>query len=382
MGAVAVEADHRSGAERARSARRLASARRRWFFVAAAIGLLAPLLIWTSGLSAVLWGALSAPPVPGWTSLPAFSFTVLAILALAGLPIAWQSGYQLARRYGLSQQSVRAWLADWLKGALIGCGLGVVALQVFYWLLGSAGPAWWWLYALFSSATLLLLTFVTPFVFVPLFYRMRPLDDAEVVRAIQELSLRARATVREVCTLDFSRKTLEANAAVIGIGASRKVVLADTLLREFTLPEVSSVVAHELGHHVHRDIFRLLLVQSGLTCAGLAAAALGGAPALALLGAAGGLREPSSLPLLILACELAGLLAMPLLKGLSRRSESLADLFALNITADPPAFASALRKLANQNLAEEYPPRWAELLLHSHPAIGRRIAFAEAQARG
>src|SRR5262249_38559282 len=138
---------------------------------------------------------------------------------------------------------------------------------------------------------------------VPIFYRMRPLADELVADAIKRLSSAARAEVREVCTLDFSRRTVEANAAVIGLGRSRRVVLADTLLSEFSLAEVRSVVAHELGHHVHRDIFRLLLLQGGLIWVGLAVTAVVGNPLVRAMGGQGGLADPSNLSLLLMGSE-------------------------------------------------------------------------------
>jgi STE24 endopeptidase len=135
-------------------------------------------------------------------------------------------------------------------------------------------------------------------------------------------------------------------------------------------------VAHELGHHVRRDVPRLLLVQAALIWSGSAASGLFGEWALAAVGAHGGLAEPANLPLLLFGAELFGLLSMPMVNAYSRRREAAADAFALKLTDDPAAFASAMRRLADQNLVERRPPRWAELLLHSHPSIDRRIRRA------
>lgn len=368
----------------AQQARRLGAARRRLFLASTAAGLALPFAIWASGLSAVWWGSLAWLPLDHWPALAVFVLLVLLVLTLGGLPFSWYGGYRLSHRFKLSRQSARAWLADWLKAALLGLLLGGLALLVFYAAIALAGPAWWLLFATAACLATLFLTFVAPYVILPLFYRLQPLEDETVVRAIRELAADAKAEVREVSTLDFSRKTVEANAAVIGIGRSRRVVLADTLLTEFSLPEVRSVVAHELGHHVHRDVPRLLLVQGALIWSGSALAGLLGESLLRRWAYAvrpdelsGGLAEPANLPLLLFAAQLFGLLSMPLVNALSRRLESAADTFALKLTDDPAAFISAMRKLADQNLAEAQPPRWAELLLHSHPAFARRIRAAE-----
>src|SRR5207302_8525491 len=143
----------------------------------------------------------------------------------------------------------------------------------FLWTVIGMGPGWWWVFGLIATILGLGLVFVTPYVLVPLFFKMRPLSEQTTVERIHALVNRAGAPVRDICWLDFSRRTAEANAAVIGMGRSRRVVLADTLLAEFSPAEVDSVVAHELGHHVHHDVQRLLVANGVLMWIGLAFAA-------------------------------------------------------------------------------------------------------------
>jgi STE24 endopeptidase len=382
MGEVSAAPTENAGVPRSEAARRLAAARRRLFLASTAAGLAAPWLLWASGLSDAAWRAIAGLPLGHWPDLALYVEFVLGLLALLGLPFGWYGGYRLAHQFRLSRQTPRAWFTDWLKAALLGLVLGGLATVALYATVALAGPTWWVLFAGLASLAMIVLTFVAPYLLVPIFYRMQPLEDETTVRAVQQLAAAAGARVRNVSTLDFSRKTVEANAAVIGFGRSRHVVLADTLLSEFTLPEIRSVVAHELGHHVHRDVFRLLVIQCGLIWVGLAVAMAEGQPLLALIGARGGLPEPANLPLLLVGAEFLGLATMPLGNALSRRLEAAADTFALDLTDDPGAFASSMRKLAGQNLAEASPPRWAELVLHSHPSIERRIRSAEARRRG
>jgi STE24 endopeptidase len=186
---------------------------------------------------------------------------------------------------------------------------------------------------------------------------------------------RAGAPVRDVCSLDFSRRTAEANAAVIGLGRSRRVVIADTLLAEFTPGEVDAVVAHELGHHVHRDVQRLLLGNAVLIWAGLFVASVAVEEALPILSLPS-LSYVPGYPVLLFVVELYFLVFSPLLNWWSRRLESGADRFALQLTRDPGSFAGAMQRIGCQNLVELCPPRWSEVLLATHPALQRRIDLA------
>jgi STE24 endopeptidase len=207
---------------------------------------------------------------------------------------------------------------------------------------------------------------------------MRPLADAETVARIHALVDRAGAPVRDVCSLDFSRRTAEANAAVIGMGRSRRVVIADTLLAEFEPNEVDAVIAHELGHHVHHHVQLLLLGNAALVWLGLFAASRLEALALPLLSIPG-LAYVPAYPVQLFVVELFFLLLSPVLNWWSRRLERGADVFALELTRDPGAFATAMRRIGCQNLIELCPPRWSEVLLGTHPALHRRIALARAR---
>jgi STE24 endopeptidase len=184
--------------------------------------------------------------------------------------------------------------------------------------------------------------------------------------------------VRDVCSLDFSRRTAEANAAVIGLGRSRRVVIADTLLAEFSPGEVDAIVAHELGHHVNRDVQRLLLGNAVLIWVGLFVASRLMRVALPVLSLPS-LAYVPGYPMLLGVVELFFLLASPLLNWWSRRLESGADRFALRLTGNPAAFVAAMRRLGCQNLIELCPPKWATVLLATHPPLDRRIRLAQSQ---
>jgi STE24 endopeptidase len=363
--------------DREAAAARLGAQRRRVFVIATIASLLAPLVPYLTGVWESIWYALAATPLPLVARVVLFLIAFHLLIALVVVPIGYYSGYVLPRAFGLSRQTVREWGVDWLKGTLLTTVLGVLVGGVFLWSVVTFASSWWWVFALFLTAVGLVLVFATPYVLVPLFFKMRPLADRATADRIRSLVKRAGAEISDVCSLDFSRRTAEANAAVIGMGRSRRVVLADTLLAEFPPDEVDAVIAHEIGHHVHHDVQRLLLGNGVLIWIGLALAGWLAPSALPLLSLPS-LSYVPGYPMLFTVALLFFVLIAPLINWWSRRLESAADHFALELTSDPAAFAAAMRRLAHQNLVEIHPPRWAEVLLASHPALHRRIARAQA----
>jgi STE24 endopeptidase len=362
--------------QRASAAARLGTQRRRLFFVGALISLAAPLLPYLTGAWETTWFALASLPLPFAVRTVLFLVGFHVVIATIAVPLAFYGGYVLPHAFGLGRQTRRAWAVDWLKSVALSAVFGAAIGGVFVWTVAGLGGNWWWVFGLFASLVGVILVFATPYVLVPIFFKMRPLADTATVERIHTLVNRAGAPVRDVCSLDFSRRTAEANAAVIGLGRSRRVVIADTLLSEFTPGEVDAVVAHELGHHVHRDVQRLLLGNAVLMWVGLFVAGRFDSVALPVLSLPS-LAYVPGYPTVFFVVELFFLLVSPLLNWWSRRLESRADRFALQLTDDPAAFAAAMRRIGCQNLVELCPPRWSEVLLATHPALQRRIQFAQ-----
>ncbi|MBV9175207.1 MAG: M48 family metallopeptidase, partial [Chloroflexi bacterium] len=361
--------------QRERAAAQLGAERRRLWLVGVVISLAAPLVPYLTGTWETVWYGVAATPLPFAASVVFFLVFVHLALSIVALPLGYYGGFVLSHAFGLSRQTKTAWAIDWLKGTLVAVLLGTLFGGAFLWTVIAAGPNWWWVFGIAASIAGLALVFVMPYVLVPLFFKMRPLEDVETVARIHALVNRAGAPVKDICTLDFSRRTAEANAAVIGLGRSRRVVLADTLLAEFSPAEVDAVVAHELGHHVHRDVQRLLIGNAVLMWAGLAFAAWLRPLALPLLSLPS-LAYVPGYPVLLFAVQLFYLVMSPLLNWWSRQLEARADRFALGLTRDPAAFVMAMERIGSQNLAERRPPRWAEVLLATHPPLYRRIDMA------
>jgi STE24 endopeptidase len=367
--------------ERQQKAKEYARIRRRLLLVDLALGGVFVLAWLFSGAS--LWLRNQVAGLVGQYPLWVSSLLVVALYAavfgaiygLLDAPLSYYSGFVLRHRYGLSVQTFRAWLWDQVKGAAIGGVLGLVLLEVMYALL-RASPHWWWLWtALVMLFLTAILSNLSPVLIFPLFYKFTPLDDEELVARLTRLAERAGARVRGVYRFDMSSKTVEANAAVVGLGNTRRIILGDTLLANFSPDEIETVLAHELGHHVHGDLGKGILVQSGLTLGGLWLASLVLRWGVTLFGF-GDIADVAAMPLLALAMGAFGLITMPLSNTYSRWRESMADRYALETTRKPQAFATAMTRLADQNLSEADPERWVEVLLYSHPAISRRVAMA------
>lgn len=298
--------------------------------------------------------------------------------ALLAFPLGWMRGYWLPRRHGLLHQPLGAWLADRAKAAALGGGLALVAVVVIYGLLRLTA-LWWLVGAGVFFVFYVALATVTPVWIMPLFYRLTPLADAALRERLLRLAGRAGVEAVGVWVADQSRKSRTANAAVVGLGRTRRIVLYDTLAQRFPPEEIEAVLAHELGHHVHGDMRRGLIAQGGLTLVTFGAADVLLRAGVGWFGLAGP-ADPAGLPWLALVLLALGLVMAPLANTFSRFVERQADDFGLALTGNPGAFVGAMERLAELNLAERRPHRLKEIVLYSHPALDRRIARARGEA--
>jgi STE24 endopeptidase len=327
--------------------------------------------------------ALAAAAAAATTSSAAQVAIVASVLGVAhavlSLPLAWISGFLLPRRFGLLHQPLGAWILDRLKAAALGGAVALVGVEALYALL-HATPLWWLGMAALAFAFSLLVTAVLPVWVLPLFYRLTPLGDEALRSRLLTLASRAGIPALGVWVADQSRKSRTANAAVVGLGRTRRILLYDTLTAGFPPEEIEAVLAHELGHHVHGDMRRALAVQGALSVLMFWIADHALAAGVRLWGLAGP-ADPAGLAWLALVLLGLGLVTAPLVNGFSRVVERQADDFALALTDDPGGFIGAMERLATLNLAERRPHRLKELMLYSHPPLDRRIARARAAAR-
>jgi STE24 endopeptidase len=331
---------------------------------------------WSGAAARLAAGLGSRLPSPALV-VAGMALALGASQALLTFPLDVVGGFLLPRRAGLLAQGFGGWLGDRAKALAIGGALGLLSVEVVYGLLRWS-PGWWWLWgSAVLTAGLVLLAAVVPVWLVPLFYRLTPLEDPALRARILALANRMGVRAAEASVADFSRKGRTVNAAVVGLGRTRRILVSDTLLREFPVEEVEVVLAHELGHHARRHVAQGLAVQGGLIVGTLWAvhrALRAGSRTLGLAGPA----DPAGLPFLALIVAAVGLLATPVVAAWSRRLEREADRVALDVSGAPDAFVSAMERLGQLNLAERHPGRLRELLFATHPSLDARIAAGRA----
>jgi STE24 endopeptidase len=356
------------------------SALRPGSYGALALGLVAALALGLTPLGARLVGLAGRPFGDSWIAQAVLGGLAVVLAGqLVTLPFAaWR--HTVLVRYGLSTQTWGPWAVDQLKGYAVGTVIGAVALLGFYTVTRLFG-SWWWLPGAAGAAGLVvLLSFVLPVLVEPVFNRFTPMPPGPLRTELVAMAARDGVPVRDVLVADASRRTRAVNAYVSGLGPTRRIVVYDTLLREAPPQEVTSVVAHELGHAKDSDVFTGTLIGA----LGTAAAVVG----VYLLGGWGGLlrragidsvAEPRSVALLL--ALVAGLVSAPAQSLLSRRIEARADQHALRLTGDPGGFEAMQRRLSAVNLADPDPNRWEYGLFASHPSTVERMAAARAYAR-
>ena len=328
-------------------------------------------------LTTLVTGNWSVTTGSDWLIIALYIAIFGGVYSLLTMPLGYYSGFVLPHRFGQSNQSLKDWILDRIKGLAIGAPLGLLMLELLYIALRLTGELWW----LYAAGGLLLfnviLSNLAPVLIMPLFNKYVPLGDEhkDLEERLLNLAKRANTKVKGVFKFDMSKRTKAANAALTGIGNTRRIILGDTLISEFTPDEIETVLAHELGHHVHKDIPFLIISGTLLVTIGLfiASQALNYAVSLFSFASA---ADVAAFPALSLVLGAYGLLTQPLENALSRWRENMADDYALSSTGKHEAFASAFTRLANQNLGEIDPEKWVVFMFYSHPPLGERIAKA------
>ena len=334
----------------------------------------------STGAAAVVLLALALTPGSRWLADLSRGYAALyvillaVILELVTLPFAFEAGWRLERRYGLSRESAGGWGRDRVKGFAVGLPLAVAAAELVY-LAARTWPEWWWLAAAaMLTAGMVALAHLAPVILMPLFVRLKPLDRPELSKRLAALTERAGVPVVGVFEWELGARTSKANAALTGFGSTRRILVSDTLLASYSDDEIEVILAHELSHHVHHDLWSAVGVEAGLLVAGALAAHI----VITVAGPWLGVRGPADvagLPLLILTAGALSLALAPAARALSRRHERRADAYALSMTGAPDAFISAMKRLGAQNLAEERTAGLARLF-QSHPPLAERIERA------
>lgn len=354
----------------------------RWLSVAEFVvgfGMLVVLLVtgWTGWLRDLAYSLAFQNYV-----LAVFLYVVILILISKALSSGLDFySFRLEHRYQLSNQKLSAWLWDEIKGVLLGAVLAGLLVELLYFIIRQFPEHWWLIAWVGFLGVAVLLAQLAPVLLFPIFYKFEPLQDEELRLRLIRLGERAGTRVRGVYKWHLSEKSKKANAALTGLGGTRRIILADTLLSNYSPDEIEAVLAHELGHHVHRHIPKGIAVQAVVTFIGFWGANWWLHYAIDRWHMFETISDFANLPLLVLIFVGLSFVLMPALNAFSRFNERQADRYAFENIAEISPFISSMNKLAEQNLAERTPSRWVEWWFHSHPAIARRIAAAEVWAK-
>lgn len=363
--------------EKQQQARQYARIGRRLWLVDTIFSVLYALAWLFLGWSNSIRAWLATITINDWELVALYIIIFGGAYAVINLPLGYYGGFVLPHRFGQSNQSLKDWVVDQVKTLAMGGSLGLILLELLYLALRLSGAAWW----LWAAGGLLLfnvlLSNLAPVLIMPLFNKYIPLGDEhkELQDRLLQLAERANTKVQGVFKFDMSRRTKAANAALTGLGNTRRIILGDTLIDEFSADEIETILAHELGHHVHKDIPLLIAYGSLSTTLSLFIASLALDSAVRFFSFSSA-SDIAAFPALMLILGAYGLLISPLDNVVSRWRENMADDYALSATKKSEAFASAFTRLANQNLGEIDPEKWVVFIFYSHPPLGERIEKA------
>lgn len=338
---------------------------------------LAALWGWNAS-GAAFWGRQTVLNVTSlfWIQIGLYAVGLSSFLYLATFPLHVYRSHFLEKNFGLSHQRWRDWCVKEIKQSLLSLFLFLVVVEVGYACIRQVPRFWWLWFAAFWFIMSFGLTKIFPTVIVPLFYRYGRVEDPVLVEKLKNFLEKEGCRLEGIWTINFSKETAKANAAMMGFGKNRRVVLTDTLMKHFSPEEIQIVVAHEWGHRKCNHLAKSLFLHGGINLLGffLLGQALG---RLLISPPYLGLTDPAGLPLFLFAFTLYGLCLLPLENGISRLFEREADAYSLKVTQARQTFISAMQKLAQKNLAEVSPHPLVEFFFYDHPSIGRRITFAE-----
>ncbi len=331
------------------------------------------LLLFISGsLSSALVAEIRNYFVNEYLVFLAYVFSIGVASSVIFFPLNFYSGFILEHKYNLSNQNFFQWIKEELKGALVSTIIAIPILLFFFYSLIEFGSLWWLPFAIVLFLVSVVLARIVPVFILPLFYKLTPIDDEELKQKIESLAADAGIKVQNVFRFDMSKNTKKANAAFTGIGKSKRILLGDTLLDNYTKDEIETVIAHELGHYKKKHIIKNITIGTAFSFLTLFLIALLYEISLPVWGFKS-ITEIAALPLLALWGMLIGLVLTPLSNILSRKYEYEADEYAISVTGKSDAFISTLEKLTDQNLGDRQPHPFVEWFFYSHPSVQKRI---------
>lgn len=311
-----------------------------------------------------------------WLQILFYMVIITTVYMISLLPLSCYSGFYLEHKYQLSNETFFSWIKDKGKSLLLNIVFMVLFGEIVYLFLNVSQQSWWLWVGIVWILFGIVLSNIAPVLIIPLFYKLKPLEDTELTNRLVDLANRVKANILGVYEIELSAKTKKANAALAGLGNTKRILLGDTLLKNFTHEEIEVILAHELGHFYYNHIWKLIFFGGIITFGGLYVSSLILESSVTSLGFEN-ITNIAAFPIFLICMFIFTLISTPLNNLYSRILERQADTFALKQTKAPKHFISSMKKLAELNLADEEPHPVIEFLLHSHPSIGRRVKFAE-----
>ncbi len=298
------------------------------------------------------------------------------IIDIITIPLSFYGGFVLEHIFKLSNQKFLGWVKDEIKKFLLSLVLLIIMVETMYIFLRNFPDSWWIFVTIIWIFFSVVMAKLAPVLIFPLFYKSVPIENEDIKKGLESLSEGTGINIEGVYKINLSKDTKKANAALAGMGSTRRVLLGDTLLDSYSLAEIKSVFAHELGHHVYRHIWKMLVIGTITGGLGFALCHYVLSKMIEILGFQS-IHDIAAFPVICMILGALGFILMPIQNAISRRFERACDRYAIEKTNDPEAFISTMDKLAEQNLADRTPNRLVELLFYSHPPISRRIEMAK-----
>lgn len=306
-------------------------------------------------------------------------FVIVSILGeIVSFPLSYFKGYVLEHKYGLSNQTFGKWFWDYIKGLLVGGILGIIGIETIYYVLRHYPKQWWIIAGVVFTFFTVILVRLAPVVLMPIFFKFKPLANEELKQKLENLAKESGTYVKGVFEWNLSTKTKAANAALAGLGKTRRIILADTLLENFTDDEVEVVMAHEFGHHKYAHLLKGIIIQTIAIFVGfyitdwaLFYSIQDNKFGFTLL------HDVANFPVIMLTISILSIIFMPVSNYIARYFERQSDCYAIKMTKKTDAFISTMERLAAMNLADKSPNLLIEAIFYSHPSIKRRIDFCK-----
>lgn len=334
------------------------------------------LIFLKSGISSALAQLILKFSTNNYKVIPVYLFAVSSGYYILNFPLTFYHSYLIERQFSLSNQKIKDWVLDQVKAGVLSYAIAIILLGAFYYILKNFSSAWWLVISLFWIFFSLILARLTPTVIIPMFFKYKRLSDDNLRARIMNLADKMKVKILDCFEIDFSKKTLKANACFVGWGKTRRVILADTLKDKYTYDEIEVILAHEFAHYKLKHLLKLILINSMATVLTFYIIFMTNSRILDFFGLSS-LSDIAALPVILLYFLIFGIIIQPFDNFISRRFETNADKMALNITGMKDAFISMMEKLSIQNLADINPHPLIKFYFFDHPSIEERIIMAK-----